>query len=316
MRIALQLANFGEVSKNSIYSCVNIGEFIARDYTGPLLSTTYRPLADESDASVSAELAGQIASTQAQLESHVEELRRAAVAGGDARALAQAEAQLGRLGGLARRLEHAGPGAVAALKAEVLAAAFAAQALGQQSRAAAATAQSAEAALHAAQADARKAVDDFQRDFYQRKIFEKDLHFADDAAERAYREREEQRRREIEKAQAMGTPEGDLRAATLMKEQLLDAGAHGARNNPAFQQRLDQATAVQQRLENAMGVRSTEMAVVERDPLDTLTPKLDGQARSALATFRAAGIAVTEATTIDHGVAVDARAPTAPGRGA
>lgn len=245
-------------------------------------------------------MAGQIASTQAQLEGHIEILRRAAGAGGDAGALGQAEAQLGRLGTLARRLEQAGPGGLAALKAEVLAANFAAQALAQQSRTVAATAQNTEVALHTAQHDARKAMDDFTRDFYERRIFEKDLRFASEEDERAYREREEQRRREIEKARAEGTPEGDLRAANLAIAQLEDAGAHGADQNPAYRTNLSGLKDARKQLAAAIAdhakatplpVQKTEQPVAEIG----LDPEL-------VASLRATGVTVTDQQGNGHGV--------------
>lgn len=244
---------------------------------------------------------GQIASTQAQLEGHIEDLRRAAGAGGDAGALGQAEAQLGRLGTLARRLEQAGLGGLAALKAEVLAANFAAQALAQQSRTVAATAQNTEVALHAAQHDARKAVDDFTRDFYERRIFEKDLRFASEEDERAYREREEQRRREIEKARAEGTPEGDLRALRLAKEQLLDAGAHGVDQNPAYQPTLTKLDQSATALETAIAGKGHTASATSLTEVDKA---LDGEQSAylgqttvptgLLAKIRAAGMVLAE----------------------
>ncbi|MFT4251424.1 MAG: hypothetical protein QM608_02955 [Caulobacter sp.] len=263
----------------------------------------------EPDTSIRAELAGQIASAQAQLEAHIEELRSAASASGDAGALVQAEGQLGRLGNLAKRLEQAGPGALSALKAEVLAASVAAQTVAQQTRTAAAAGQASEVALHAAQADAHRVVDDFTHDFYDRKIFDKDLRFTSDEDERAYREREEARRREIEKAQALGTPEGELRALQLAKEQLLNAGAHGADKNPDFQKQLDQITAAQNGLEAILGPKTAQKAAatVSPDPLDAVVPTLDSGVQASLAEFRAAGIVATEVATATHGVTIDAR---------
>lgn len=254
-------------------------------------------------------MAGQIASTQAQLEVHIEDLRRAAGAGGDAGALGQAEAQLGRLGTLARRLEQAGPGGLAALKAEVLAANFAAQALAQQSRTVAATAQNTEVALHAARHDARKAVDDFTRDFYERKIFEKDLRFASEEDERAYREREEQRRREIEKARAEGTPEGDLRALRLAKEQLVDAGAHGADQNPQYAPMLKGIDSATRRLEAATANRDAERRIEASQTAALDVPP------DVLAVFRDSGMTASEPSKIAHGLTQrDAAGPMPGGR--
>ena len=213
---------------------------------------------------------------------------------------------------MARRLEHAGPGGLAALKAEVLAANFAAQSLAQQTRSATATAQNTEVALHAAQHEARRAVDDFTRDFYERKIFEKDLRFASAEDERAYREREEQRRREIEKARAEDTPEGDLRAVRLAKEQLLDAGAHGADSNPDYAPMVKRMDDAEQKLAAQMPRHQQAVEAEAVDPLDAVAPS-QNVPPAIIATLRAAGV-TTPPSGEGHGL-TQKNDPIEPSRG-
>jgi hypothetical protein len=243
----------------------------------------------------------QVSGAQAQLEANIEDLRRAAVAGGDAASLAQAEGQLAGLGKLQRRLEQAGPGALAAIRAEVVAFVAASQATASLVRTSAATAQSTEAALHVAQAEARRTVADFTRDFYERKVFDGDLKFASAEDERAYREREEKFRREIEKARAEGTPEGDLRALQLAKAQLLDAGAHGADQNPAYAPMLSGITTASRDLEAAIPTKqaASRIEVATAAPAESAPVELPAD---VLAAFRANSLTTSEPVDIAHGV--------------
>lgn len=252
---------------------------------------------------------------QAQLEANIEDLRRAAVAGGDAAALAQAEGQLAGLGKLQRRLEQAGPGALAAIRAEVVAFVAASQATASLVRTSAATAQSTEAALHLAQTEARRTVADFTRDFYERKVFDGDLKFASAEDERAYREREEKFRREIEKARAEGTPEGDLRALRLAREQLHDAGAHGADRNPDYAPMDKRMEAAEQKLATQVASTRGQAAQPEPavDPLDAIAPSRSVPP-GIIANLRAAGVTIPPAETEGHGVTASAAAETSRGR--
>lgn len=239
----------------------------------------------------------QIAGAQGELESNIEVLRRAAVAGGDAGALGQAEAQMQALTRLQHKIGRADPSTLAAIRAEVVASVAASVALTQTARTSAANAQTTEVALHAAQAEARKVVDDFTHDFYERKIFEGDLKFTSPDDERAYREREEQRRREIEKARAEGTPDGDLRATSLAIAQLEDAGAHGAKANAAYQPTLDGLQSARRDLAARI---SPPKAITPPPPTTEASTPIDAD---LIASLRAAGVVVADQQQQGHGVA-------------
>lgn len=241
-----------------------------------------RAVPGEPEASLRAELLEQIGAAQAALEAQLDQLQHAANQGGSTAALVIAQNQLSRLGGLGQTIEHARGVSLASIRAEVTAVVAATLATVQQARAAATGGQAAELALHEAQAEAHRTTGDFLRDFYERRIFDKHLHFASPEDERAYREREEARRIEIEQARAEGTPEGELRALDLQRAQLLDTGAHGGKDSPRFQAMLDENQAARDALANAIGasppkqtrsddlLAPTEAALVSPDLIETL----------------------------------------------
>jgi len=279
--------------------------------TGPISTPTRSVTSTEPGDSLRAELVEQIAGAQGELESNIEVLRQAAVAGGDAGALGQAEAQLHALTRLQHKISRADPATLAAIRAEVVASVAASVALTQTARTSAASAQTAEVALHAAQTEARRAVTDFTHDFYERKIFDPYLEFSSEEEKRAYREREEQRRREIEKAHAEGTPDGDLRAANLAIAQLEDAGAHGADQSPDYNTGLAGLKTARDSLAARIGEQMTPtkataaIAKGQSAPAENsleLDPEL-------LASLRATGVTVADTTTQGHGVAKGQASP-------
>ena len=231
------------------------------------------------------------------------------MAGGDAAALGQAEGLLQNLNGLQRRLEHAGPGALAAIRAEVTAAVTSSQASAQLARTSAAMAQAAEVALHAASAAAHQRVEDFTRDFYEHKIFDPYLRFDSGKDEAEYRHREAERLRQIEAAKAENTPDGNLRALRLAKEQLLDAGAHGADKSADYRPLLDGLNADADRLAATMRVaRGPATNEVDAALADAPAPtRRDTDPLAAASRLLASGVVVADAGA-GHGVA-DRTAP-------
>ncbi len=223
---------------------------------------------------------------------------------GDGAALAAAQGQMSRLAGLQHRIEHAHGGGLAAIRAEVMASVAATQTMAQQARSTVANAHAAEVALHAASAAARREVTSFADDFYERKIFDPYLRFDSPEDEAAYRQRAEQRQREIEKAMAEGTPAGTLRAAELSIAQLKDAGVHGADQSPEFQSRLNGLTNTR----NALAARlptSPESEIASAAPRhDPATePAADVTISSdILASLRNAGVVMPDQTVGGHGV--------------
>lgn len=251
----------------------------------------HRTQADDPNASIRPILAAELSSAQAALESQIEQLRHAAIATGDSGSVAAAESQLQRLALLGRKLDYASPEALRAMQAEVLAVIASAQQTAQQGRTATANAQTAEVALHSAQAQARRVTDDFLHDFYERKIFDPYLTFSSPEEERAYREREEARQRAIEAARAQGTPQGDLTALRLSREQLEDAGRHGADRSPDYATSLGTLRTAEAQLESAIGASQREARSTQ--PTEA-TPDFDPSIISPeiLANLRSAGVTI------------------------
>ncbi|WP_191554151.1 hypothetical protein [Brevundimonas aurantiaca] len=238
------------------------------------------------------------------MEAQLDQLQHAANQGGSTAALVIAQNQLSRLGGLGQTIEHARGVNLVSIRAEVTAVVAATLATVQQARAAAAGGQAAELALHEAQAEAHRTTGDFLRDFYERRIFDKYLNFTSTEDERAYREREEARQKEIEKARAEGTPEGELRAIELQQAQLKDAGAHGATDSPDYQRWTNRLEAAKSNLKAAMAptVTHERSPQPETDPLDSIAPSATVDPE-VLAALRASGVTLADPSQQGHGVA-------------
>lgn len=98
----------------------------------------------------------------------------------------------------------------------------------------------------------REAVADFEDDYFKKRKFDPYLEFKSEEEERAFRAREAERQAEIQKALALQTPEGDLRAAQLSEAQLRDAGAHGADRSPDYAADLARLSAASSDLKTAI----------------------------------------------------------------
>lgn len=299
------------------------GGRIARDSTG--IFSTSRPAAEPQDAEASlrAELSAKIANAQSDLENQLAALRNAAsmAAGGDA--LAQALAQLHGLSRLQQRIIHADASALIAIRGEVAASVAATQALVQQAGPASTALQSAQAALYEASATADRTVRDFNRDFYERRIFDPYLRFTSTEDEEEYRRHEQERQRAIEKALAENTPEGNLRANQLAIEQLKDAGAHGADRSPDFKPTMDRlqksSDALTKAIEHQRQPTRTEQATATQtpdytDPLQSVGAKAP-EAKGVAAVLLAAGISKPQTDNMGHGVNDRSGQITSPVRG-
>lgn len=221
---------------------------------------------------------------------------------GDGAALAAAQGQMSRLAGLQHRIESASGAGLAAIRAELMASVAASQTLAQQTRSTVANAQAAEVALHAASAEAHRVTGDFVRDFYERKIFDPYLTFGSRDEERAYREREESRQRAIEEARALGTPEGELRALQLAKEQLLDAGRYGAAENPNYRPMLGRIDDAITPLEQSIYARP-EAKQEAHDAFDSAEAALVSP--DLIAVLRATGAGIADQAQTGHGVSLN-----------
>jgi hypothetical protein len=167
------------------------------------------------------------------------DLRNALGGAASGNAITQAEAQLRGLALLQKRVDHASPASLAAIRAEVAASVAATQSFVQQMQGTGSAVTAEKAALQQASNAARGSVTDFIHDYYDQKKFDRYLQFASVEDEQEFRRREEERKRAIDKALAEHTPEGNLQANKLAIDQLKDAGAHGADRSPDYQPTLD-----------------------------------------------------------------------------
>lgn len=215
---------------------------IARQITDEPLSHSQRAKSADSEAGLRENLAEQVASAQAELSTNLIALRSSGNA--DPTIIAQGDAQLGALLALKQKLSNASPATLAMVRAEITAAVAVAANVAQQAQAAltAGNGPGLPANLAAASQAARSAVTSFTEDFYEKKIFDPYLRFATPEDEERYRRDEAKRKEEIEKALALHTPEGDLRANTLALDQLKDAGVHGADQSPEYASRVSTLT--------------------------------------------------------------------------
>ena len=164
--------------------------------------------------------------------------------------------------------------------------------------------------LQEARDNARAATNDFMRDYFDSRKFDRYLRFASREDEEQYRRDEEYHRREIEKALAEGTPEGDLRAALLARKQLLAAGAHGADRSPEYGALLMSLETGHKRLKNEIG------SDPEKKP-DNALAQSESQAEvpaDVLASIRAAKIEMAEPGE-GHGVSTVPVQRSSPQRG-
>ena len=252
----------------------------------------------------------QIEGAQAELSANLAQLSN-----DDTGLAAQGQAQLGSLAALQRQIDGASPMALVMMRASVAASVAASANLAQQARtAASSTAQGAGASLATASAAARATVADFERDMYEKKIFDPYLRFGSKEDEDAYREREAARKRATDEALKQNTPESNLRAANLSIDQLKDAGAHGADQSPDYAPLMQQTTAAKAKLESALdqskhpaATRDAQLDAAKSQPgLAAATDKIDPATISAFASL----VAHTSGTTPD-GPGVMAQAKTA-----
>lgn len=192
-----------------------------------------------------AELLGQLVAAQFSLDAVIAELERSGAP------VDAARNQLQALTDTLRMVGAASPAALAQMRAEIVATVGAANMVAQQSRNAASR-DTPDDLLAATSANTRAAVQRISADLFERKIFDRDLLFASEEDERAYRQREAEREARVREELAKGTPEGNLNAAAGTIGQMVDAGAHGADRNPQFQQQFDELIGSTQRLRDQM----------------------------------------------------------------
>jgi len=239
----------------------------------------------DSPASQRAELLGQIFSAQAELEHAITE---ASSHGGDITVL---KAQMQTLGTLLRQVGKADAASLAGVRASVTEAIAQARSAAEQRVASAATSAHHAVEIMEASAAARRSVDSFIHDFYETKKFEPYLSFSSPEDEKAYRDREAQRRTYIENEHAKGTPQGDLNASNAAIAQMHDAGAHGADKSPEFQDRLDSMEKARDDLRGAMdrGAK-TPAALAQMEQIRSAPPAKADELSDVMAALRDAGV--------------------------
>ncbi len=251
------------------------------------------------EASLRAELTGAIAAAQIDIANAIAELARS---GADSAALTNQNQALQQL---QRTVGSANLGSLLALRGEVAATASSATNLANQAISSAASAAAAQANLSPAER-ARASIEALNRDLFENRVLDPYLRFASPEDEEAYRKREREREAEIKRALALGTPDGDRRAAELTHDQLLDAGAHGADRAPDFRDMLNQSAAAKDTFANAT---PADLAV-ESPPKSPSSEVAD-----IAATLRAAGLSRDIPATEEsgHGLSFDSLAQLSQG---
>lgn len=252
------------------------------------MSGRHAALPHDAEASLRDELTTKIAGAQADIESKLSDLRNALGSAASGSAITQAEAQLRGLALLQKRVDHASPANLAAIRAEVAASVAATQAFVQQMQGAGSAVTAEKAALQQASEAARGSVNDFIHDYYDQKKFDRFLQFASVEEEQEYHRREEERHRAIEKAEAEHTPEGDLKALNLSIAQMKDAGAHGADQSTDYKSTLNNLETHKQELERRMPQPAAAPAEVQSQKQQP--------ASDAMSALRAAGVSLASDT--------------------
>lgn len=285
--------------------------FISDGITDGALKSRLPAKTEDAEASLRENLRAQLASAQAELSANLIELRRGA--GADANIIAQGDAQLGALLALKRQLDSAGPATLAMIRADISACVAAATSTAQLAHAAVSIADqhAATADLAAASEAARAQVASFNRDFYERKIFDPYLKFESPEDEEAYRKREADIERQIKQAQALHTPTGDLLATRLAIAQLKDAGAHGADKSPDYQRTMEGLTGSESKLSaavaaNAPSPKKSQQGSTPTDPLDAIKPSI-APSLDEIAGLKSAGVLIADQEGTGHGVSANAK---------
>ena len=263
------------------------------------------------EASLRSELTGAIASAQIDIANAIAELARS---GADSSALTNQSQALQQL---QRTVGSANLGSLLALRSEVATAATSASALANQAVTNATNAAAANANLSPAER-ARAAIEALQRDLFENRVLDPYLQFKSAEDEEAYRKRERDRKEGIDRAMALGTPEGTRRATELTQDQLRDAGAHGADRSPDYAGMVQRADAAMADLRPQTREQSPANAGVQPAQSE-VRPIADDGLGDILATLKAAGVTTPaiQAGDAGHGVALtvaQARESTAPVR--
>lgn len=187
---------------------------------------------DDPQASLRAELLGQVVGARFALEEALAELSRS---GGNTAAV---QNQMQALTQLQRGIGSASRSDLATMRSDIAAAVTQTHAVIEQGRASANVADAADGAALASRAQMQAA--SFMRDLHQ---YDDLLQFDNDAERDAYSQREDERRKRYEAGIAEGGPQGALTASGAAYGQAVDLAAHGGSANPALMRRVDDLAA-------------------------------------------------------------------------
>lgn len=243
------------------------------------------------EASLRIELTSAIAAAQIDIANAIAELARS---GADSAALAN---QGHALQQLQRTVGSANLGGLLSLRSEVAAASSSATALANQAISTAAIAITANANLSPTER-ARASIAALSRDLFENKVLDPYLQFTSAKDEEDYRKRERERKEEIDRAMALGTPEGVRRAGELAEDQLRDAGAHRADRSPEFGRLMATANVAQELTTNT---------VMQGTAHPSAEPAPSNDVADIAATLRAAGLSAAPPTSNEggHGLSFD-----------
>lgn len=179
-------------------------------------------------------MVGQLVVAQFDLETAIAALTRN---GGD---VANAQTQLQNITQLRNQIGTASTTALAALRSEIVAAVAQSQSAVQEARTVAHGADGEGAALASLASRSQSQATTFMRDLHQ---YDGLLQFENDAERDAYRQREEDRRRQHDAGMAESGPEGALKASGAAYGQAVDLAVHGGSADPALLRRVDELAA-------------------------------------------------------------------------
>ncbi|MDI7774677.1 hypothetical protein [Asticcacaulis sp. EMRT-3] len=285
----------------------------------PLPARPAKP--EEPQASLREHLQRQIDSAHTALETQLAELQRTGLLASHPALAEELRGQLQILHSLSQFLPSAPASALRQIQAEVATSVTAASNLTQQAQSVVATAEAGHVIAHMAELatardEARRTTDDFLHDFYEKHLFDAYLTFKSPEDERAYHEREAQRKQAIEDAKAENTPQGDLKAIELAQAQLKDAGVHGADRSPLFKDTNAQLESRRLALQGAIEHTEHEQSVQQTPATASLqnTPPDSPVDPQILAALKNSGVTLADQKQDGHGVTVDASILAALGR--
>ena len=260
----------------------------------PTVSAFGQPVSPaDPEASLRAELLGQIVAAQFDLEDALAELERS---GAPTDAL---RSSLQSLGDLQRQIGVASPAALLTLRGEIAASASTGRAIAQQSRIAASS-DSADDQLAATSARTRATIQRIGEDLFERRVLDSYLQFDSEVEERAYRQREAERQEYIRRELAKDTPEGARNAAAATVAQLDDARDHGADRSPAFDSMY--GAAVNARDEQIAAMAPTEERALAPSQSQSPQPSAtNAELDEIAAIFKSAGVLPPPAEPAEQG---------------